>query len=717
MQKKLYPYMNWPMIESIVYSEEDQPHTVLGKSVCKAGTIFQTFQPNALKVWVIFGPKNTKLEMVKIDEMGFFAAITEQKKVKEYEYVVEKRDGSKEVILDPYQFEEVIKKSDIEKFEKGEHYEIYRILGAHEQIQEGIQGILFAVWAPNAKRVSVVGDFNDWDGRVHQMRRIYSSGVFELFIPHLQTNCVYKYEIKLKNTLTYLKADPYTTKTEMPPNSASIVDTDEKFSWTDQKWISERKNYDIKKMPVSIMEINFLYLQKEFSKKSFLKVAEEVVHYALKMQYTHIECEPFLEFVNEDEICEQTSQFYAVSRRYGGSYYFKYFVNLCHEHGLGVVADWNCSSFPKDLYGLNGFDGTALYGHENEKLGENFRNGTKNFNYGRNEVRNFLLANALYLIHEFHFDGLKLCHVGEMLYLDYGKSDNQWLPNIYGGNENLEAIRFLQDLNNLVHKEVKGVFTIADDSTKWMNTTGSLNDGGLGFDLKWNYGWTYDMLGFFEKDPKYRSKVYNEFMFSTIYACAENYQLFLSHKEAHHTKDGLLNRMYGDVKQKESNLRGLISYMYIHPGKKLMYQYSLGEDNALINQMLLELNTIYRTEPALYDNDKNEHGFEWIDSVDTDSCVYTFVRKGKGQDSWIFCVCNFSSREYKAKLIGVPYMGKYKEFFNSSMVKYGGEKEKLSRKRTSNKVAKDGMTQSIKLDLLPGSVSLLKLERIAPRKK
>lgn len=731
MKNKLLQHMNWPIIESIIYSEEDNPHTVLGKSSCLAGTIFQTFQPQAVNVYVTYPDIDEKIEMLRLEEEGYFAVLVKEKNIREYFFIIENEDGTTSSIVSPYDFEPVIKENEIKKIEDEDCFNAHEILGAKEEIINGIKGVLFTVWSPNVLRISVVGDFNNWDGRRHQMRRVSGSSVFELFIPGLSSKEKYKFEIKLKNSLTYLKNDPYALSISDELEPVSIIsDSKDRYDWKDKEWIEIRVKNKHSFSAMNILEVNLdLILNK---KNSIKDVSDRIIEYVCKMNYTHIQCNIPMSHqnMNDEKIIDA---FYALKPAYGTDAEFKYFIEQCHMANIGVIFDWNISGFSKALYSLMGFDGTALYEHENDLQGENYRHDMKVFNYARNEVSNFLISNALYWIDNFHIDGLCFKHVGEMLYLDYGKSFGEWISNIYGGNENLEAIDFLKKLNSIIKKRNKGILLIADDNTKFSNITEAVKDGGLGFDYKWNVNWSTDMLGFFAKDPVFRKNVYNEFTFSMLYAYSEQFLLPLSVQEMMHAKSTFLNRMYGNKNEKLANLRAMYTYMFLHPGKKLSFlefdpidneswiilenQYQITkEERSNISNFVQDLHQLYKNENALWLYDYNTKGFKWINVVAVDDCMYTFTRKGKTEEDTLFIVCNFSNKSFIKKTIGVPCIGKFKEIFNSDLESYGGNTAKIARKKTTKEKKKDGMKCSMNIDLAPLSIAVYKYEKIKKKK-
>lgn len=702
MNKKLYKLMNWPEIESIVYSENDNPHKLLGAHNVTGGTLIQFYYPGAVHATVL--TKDEAYRMERADEEGYFAALLPKMTKISYTIEAELEDKTVINIVDPYQFDPVITKKDTERFNKGHHYEIYKLLGAHPMEIDGISGVLFAVWAPNAVRVSVVGDFNGWDGRIHQMRRLWDSGIFELFVPAARIHDNYKFEIRAKGGLTFLKADPYAFQSQLRPENASVIADASEFSWSDEVWLKERAVKDVKKEPVNIYEMylgSFKRKEVEPAKEgepeyvpyyNYRELAPLVAEYVKKMGYTHIELMPVMEHPFDASWGYQVIGYYSPTSRYGTPADFKYFIDVMHQNGIGVILDWVPAHFPRDTHGLSNFDGTCLYEHADPRRGSHPHWGTLIFNYARPEVANYLIANVLYWIKEFHADGIRMDAVASMLYLDYGKQDGEWIPNIYGGKENLDALEFIKHINSIVHKLGTGVLTIAEESTAWPKVTGSLKEDGLGFDLKWNMGWMNDFLEYMRVDPLFRKGRHGELTFSMIYQYSEHFLLVLSHDEVVHGKASLIGKMPGELKDKFKNLRAAYGYMMMHPGKKLLFmgqeiaEFDEWNENRSVEWELLDypehkdmqnyvkaLNGFYKEQPALYELDDEPEGFEWINNISANENVIVFMRKNADPKKTLVVVCNFANEAREEYTIGVPFAGKYKEIFNSDAKEFGGD--------------------------------------------
>lgn len=693
MNKKLYKLMNWPQIEAIIYSEADDPHAVLGAHVVGNSVLVQTFQPGAksVRLQLVEGDKSYKMEQA--DEEGFFALLLPGKTVPDYEYIVEADNGTLRKVKDPYNFAPQITRQDTEKFNAGIHYMIYEKLGAHPMKIGDTEGTYFAVWAPNALRVSVVGDFNGWDGRVHQMRRLWESGIFELFLPDVKEGDCYKFEIKAKGGLTFMKADPYGFGAELRPGSASVVRNLEGFAWKDSKWIKNRQAQQTQDKPMSVYEVYLGSFDKPKDGREFYtyrELAPKIIDYVKKMGYTHIELMPVMEHPLDESWGYQVIGYYAPTSRYGTAEDLMYFMDEMHNAGIGVIFDWVPAHFPRDTYGLSGFDGTCLYEHHDPRQGFHPHWGTLIYNYGRPEVTNYLIANALYWVEQFHADGIRIDAVASMLYLDYGKNDGEWVANIYGGNENLEAVEFLKHLNSIMKKRNPGVWMIAEESTAWPRVTGSFDEDGLGFDLKWNMGFMNDYLNYISTDPFFRSGCHNELTFSMIYAYSEKFMLVLSHDEVVHGKKTLLGKMPGDRKKQFANLRLTYAYHMTHPGKKLLFmgqdigeydefnekravEWELleNEDHEKLNRLVADLNRLYTSRPALYAKDTSWEGFEWINCITPNACMLSYMRKTDNIDDMLVVVANFADVRQEFR-VGVPCEGKYKEIFNTDDRNYGG---------------------------------------------
>ncbi len=737
MNSKLYKLMNWPAIEEIIYSEADNPHEILGPHVVGNNTLVQAYFPGATRVLLQKLNDMSEKEMEIADEDGFFAVLLTGKKVDAYRYVVTSADGNVVFHQDAYRHETQITAKDEELFQQGIHYTIYEKLGAHPMTLLGEEGVYFAVWAPNALRVSAVGDFNDWDGRLHQMRKL-PSGIFEIFVPGAKLGDNYKFELKLKGGLTYLKADPYAGAAQLRPETASVICDISKYEWKDEAWLSKRAKNKKESAPMSVYELylgSFLAPKEGCEYANYRDIAKELVTYVTEMGYTHVELMPIMEHPLDASWGYQVIGYYAPTARYGTPEDFMYLVDTLHQAGIGVILDWVPAHFPRDSYGLSNFDGTCLYEHLDPRKGYHPHWGTLIYNYGRAQVKNYLIANALYWVEKFHADGIRMDAVASMLYLDYGKNEGEWIPNIYGTNENIEAIEFVKHLNSIMKKRNPGVLMIAEESTAWPMITGDFEDGGLGFDLKWNMGWMNDYLRYIQNDPYFRSHHHNELTFSMIYAYSERFILVLSHDEVVHGKSSLIGKMPGAVADKFSSLKATYAFMMTHPGKKLLF---MGQDIAEFNEwqetrivewdllkypehkgvsdLVKKLNNLYCTLPALYELDDKAEGFEWINSISANDCYVTFLRKGKKKDDMILVVANFAGILQEIQT-GVPYMGKFKEILNTDAEIYGGT-------GVVNRVAKkavnkewDGLDYSIKVKLAPSSVSIFSYQPIEEPKK
>ena len=734
MDKKLYDMMDWAGIEELVYSESSNPHRMLGAHVTEDGLMIQAFIPTAIAVSVKLKPSGKKYEMEMEDEAGFFAVLIPRKQIIEYTLAVTYDNGTVQEIQDPYAFAPQIDEQELKKFEAGICYDIYEKLGAHVLEINGVKGVYFAVWAPCAMRVSVVGDFNMWDGRRHQMRKLGDYGVFELFIPGLAAGCVYKYEVKALNGDAMLKADPYGTYVELRPDNASIVWNVDGYQWNDQEWMEKRKKDYGKEKPMSIYEVHLgSWIRKpiqidengeevigsEFY--NYRELAENLVEYAKEMEYTHVELLPVMEHPLDASWGYQVTGYYAPTSRYGTPDDFQYFMNYMHQSGIGVILDWVPAHFPRDLVGLACFDGTHVYEHADPRQGSHPHWGTLIYNYGRPQVSNFLIANCLYWADKFHADGIRMDAVASMLYLDYGKNAGEWIPNIYGGHENLEAVEFLKHLNSIFKKKANGAMLIAEESTAWPQITGDLKDGALGFDYKWNMGWMNDFIGYMKYDPYFRCHHYGELTFSMLYAYSEDFVLVFSHDEVVHGKASMAGKMPGETQEaKFSNLRAAYGYMMAHPGKKLLFmgqdigQMSEWNENESLPWNLLEydihrqmkeyvkaLNHLYRTHPALYEQDYHPDGFQWISCSNSQENIVIFLRKTKKPEETLLVTCNFAPVTHKQYQVGVPFHGKYKEIFNSEDIAFGGCGIGNPRAKTSKKAECDERDESIVIDLAP----------------
>lgn len=728
MNKKLYKLMNWPEIEEIVYSESDNPHAILGAHIAGSSVLVQTFQPGAksVRLQLTEGDKSYKMEMA--DEEGYFAVLIPGKKIPEYEYIVEAQDGSLKKVRDSYNYPPQITKEDTEKFNAGIHYMIYEKLGAHPMKIYGAEGVLFAVWAPNALRVSVVGDFNAWDGRAHQMRRLWDSGVFELFVPDVKEGDCYKFEIKAKGGLTFLKADPYAFGQQLRPDNASVVRNLDGFQWEDGKWMKNRVKLHTEDKPMNVYEVylgSFAKPQDGREYYNYRELAPKIIEYVKKMGYTHIELMPVMEHPLDESWGYQVIGYYAPTSRYGTAEDFMFFMNEMHKAEIGVILDWVPAHFPRDTYGLSGFDGTCLYEHQDPRQGFHPHWGTLIYNYGRPEVRNYLIANALYWTEVYHADGIRIDAVASMLYLDYGKNDGEWVANIYGGNENLEAVEFIKHLNSIMKKRNEGVLMIAEESTAWPKITGALDDDGLGFDLKWNMGFMNDYLNYIKTDPYFRSGRHNDLTFSMIYAYSEKFMLVFSHDEVVHGKATLLGKMPGERKEQFANMRLTYAYHMTHPGKKLFFMgQDIGEydefnenrevewnlldvaEHAKLNRLIADMNKLYTSRAALYAKDNSWEGFEWINCITPNACMLSYIRKTDKPEDSLVVVANFANVKQEFR-VGVPYEGKYNEIMNTDAKIYGGSGTVNKNVCNTIETEWDGKPYAIDMVCAPLSVSIL----------
>ena len=718
--------MNWPRIEGIIYSEEDKPHDILGPHAVGKSVVFQTFQPGAEAVSLVVGQETAKHKMEMVDEAGYFACVISGKIPEEYVYEVTGKDGELKEVKDAYRYCVGLSDKDIDKFNAGIHYSVYEKLGAHLMEVDGIMGTFFAVWAPNALRVSVVGDFNGWDGRIHQMRRNEQGGIFEIFIPDVKPGECYKFELKVKGGLTYLKADPYAFGQQLRPDTASVV-RDFQYVWKDGKWMKDREKRQQENAPVSVYEMYLGSFKRNRETNDYLnyrELAPEIAKYAKEMGYTHVELMPVMEHPLDASWGYQVIGYYAPTARYGTAEDFMFLVDTLHQAGIGVILDWVPAHFPRDTYGLSQFDGTGLYEHADPRQGSHPHWGTLIYNYGRPQVSNYLIANALYWVEKYHVDGIRMDAVASMLYLDYGKQDGQWVANIYGGNENLEAMELLKHLNSVMKKRNPGVLMIAEESTAWPKITSKVEEDGLGFDLKWNMGFMNDFLSYISYDPYFRAHHHNELTFSMVYAYSENFMLVFSHDEVVHGKSTLIGKMPGVIEDKFANLRLTYAYMMTHPGKKLLF---MGQDIAEfkefdetretewgllsyephkgVHQLVKDLNALYKEKPALYAMDTRPEGFEWINCISPEKCMVSFLRKTDKIKETLVVVANFANLEQEFT-IGVPYEGKYKEVLNTDAKCYGGLGRVNGQAIFVEEEETDAKPYSFKMTSAPLSVSI-----------
>ena len=701
MNKKLYKLMDWAAIEAIEYAEEDQPQNVLGAHVVGNATLYQAFLPGASKVDVVLDDEEKTVAMGMVDEEGFFAAVMNHKGKKNYHYVVTDGAGKSRIYRDPYQYEVGLTDDEVTKINSGLHYHVYEVMGAHYTEIEGQEGVMFRVWAPNAVRVSVVGDFNDWNGKIHPMIRHEETGIFMLFVPDLAEGTNYKYEIQMKGGQIHLKADPYAARSQAAPETASVLCKEENFAWNDDEWMAKRAQFDTKNAPLSIYEMNLhTYKEENGENMSLADIAKDVIPYVKKNGYTHIELMPVMEYMDEYFNGYQTTGYYAVSARYGTPAEFKAFVDSFHVAGIGVILDWVPSFFARDEHGLSNFDGTFLYGHLDERQRENVAYDAYNFNYGRPQVSNFLIANGIYWVEKFHADGLRLSGLSSMLYMDYGKSEGQWTPNIYGGTENLEGVEFIKHFNSILHKMYPGVLTIAKETSAWPKITESLEKDGLGFDYAWNTGFMQDFIAYMKKPYEERLNSLKDLTFSMVYAYSENYILPISHNEVYRNGGSLLECIQMEEEWKKPFLRALYSFFMLHPGKKLTYM------DQGIDETVKVLNRMYKELPALFCMDTDAAGFEWINCLDHGDGTLSFLRKSGSIEDNLLVVANFSQNSFEEYKLGVAEEGKYAEIYNSNMKDAGGTAKLDADIKSTKEEYYDGRNYTIQVKLEPMTVSV-----------
>jgi 1,4-alpha-glucan branching enzyme len=726
-----------PRVALLVAGRNGDPFAVLGRHQATLGgrpaVNVRTMQPAADAV-VLVGADGVETPMTAVVDGLFEATVPFAGDLHAFGYRLRVHEGgATRELADPYQFGPILQDLDLHLFSEGTHERAWEKLGSHRSAVGPFNGVRFAVWAPNAQRVSVIGDFNRWDGRVHAMRKLVPSGIWEIFIPDLPDGVVYKYEVLTAAGDLVNKADPYAQRFEVPPNTASIIWTAGSYRWGDDEWTRSRESFGgWHDRPMAIYEVHlesWRRVPEEGNRHlTYRELAHTLVPYVRGMGYTHIELMPVMEHPFSGSWGYQVIGFFAPTSRFGTPDDFRYFVDTCHRHGIGVILDWVPGHFPKDQHGLANFDGTALYEHADPRKGEHLDWGTLVFNYGRNEVRTFLFSNALFWLQEFHVDGLRVDAVASMLYLDYSRPHDQWVPNQYGGRENLEAVVFLQQLNTLTHGRTPGTITVAEESTAWPAVSRPTYVGGLGFTYKWNMGWMHDMLEYMRQDPVHRRWHHGEITFSMLYAFTENFVLPFSHDEVVHGKRAMLDKMPGDLWQKHANLRTLYGYMYGHPGKKLMFMGSefgqwhewnhgvsldwhLLEDpgHAGLQRWVRDVNAAYQREPSLHQVDFDPAGFAWIDCHDNENSIVSFVRRAKSPDDFTVMVANFTPMPRPAYRIGVPAGGWYREILNSDAAVYGGSNMGNGGGAEAKPVPSHGYEHSIDLVVPPLGFLLLKI--------
>ena len=739
MNKRLEDWINWILIDELKSGIINAPKHLLGNHDYGDGQVIMVYRPHAEKVCVVSptGKNRDEMECLSDGVYGFYSA---KKKYKGTKYRIETtyQDGTTVVTADAYAFDSQITEFDTYLFAEGKHYDVYEKFGAHPMTIDGVKGTYFAVWAPHARRVSVVGDFNMWDGALNPMQMMQTSGIYELFIPDVAPGAVYKYQILTRDGEILYKADPYGNQCQVRPDNANVVADLTGYKWKDTDWIENRKQQtretELKK-PMAIYECHLGSWKKkiedsDFGFYTYRELAKMLCDYVKKMGYTHVELMGIAEYPFDGSWGYQVTNYYAPTSRYGSPEDFMYFVDHMHENGIGVILDWVPAHFPRDEHGLGRFDGMPLYEHPDPRRGEHPDWGTYIFDFGRNEVSNFLTANALFWVEKFHVDALRVDAVASMLYLDYGKQDGQWLPNKDGGNENYDAIELLRKINTVMEERNPGAFLIAEESTAWAGVTAPASMKGLGFLYKWNMGWMNDFLEYMKMDPYFRSFNHNRLTFSLSYTYAENYVLVISHDEVVHLKCSMLNKMPGVEKDKFANLRTAYGFMYGHPGKKLLFMgQEFGQlrewsearslDWFLLDQPLhkkmqkwvADLNHMYTTYDACYYNDNNQMGFEWTKVDDANTSIIAFVRRGKTVKDQLLFVCNFVPVERKDYWIGVPCLTEYEEIINSDAKIYGGSGTKNGKVKAFEEKC-DRMPYAISIDIAPLSMMVFRYDYV-----
>ena len=680
-------------IDAIVEGRHGDPFSILGPHASTDGLSVRIFAPTVDAVDVVDAEAQVLASLERLHVSGFFAGTVDAAPDEPYRLRFSKGDAKWEED-DPYRFPPILGEMDLHFMAEGTHRRLYEKLGAHPIDLDGTKGVSFAVWAPNAQRVSVVGDFNGWDGRRHPMRRRHGAGIWELFIPGLQVSALYKFHIiGARGEPLPLKSDPLALAQEVPPSTASRVHGLPRYEWTDNAWIDSRAAAQDRSAPISIYEVH-LGSWRRGENNSFLdydRLADYLIPYVSDLGFTHIELLPISEHPFSGSWGYQPVGLFSPTSRFGPPEAFARFIDRCHRKDIGVLIDWVPAHFPSDPHGLVRFDGTALYEHEDPRLGFHKDWNTLIYNFGRREVANFLQTNALFWLSRYHIDGLRVDAVASMLYLDYSREPGEWIPNIHGGRENLEAVSFLRELNKRVYADVPGTITIAEESTAWPQVSRPVDSGGLGFGYKWNMGWMHDTLSYMSRDPVHRSHHHHELTFGLLYAFSENFILPLSHDEVVHGKGSLLNKMPGDRWQKFANLRAYLAFMWAHPGKKLLFmggefaqEREWNHDQSLdwhllsdpahrgIHALVRDLNKLYRSSPALHKFDCEPRGFEWIDAGDASQSILSFIRYGEADEPPVALLCNFTPMVRHGFRLGVPKQGRWIEKLNTDSEVYGG---------------------------------------------
>jgi len=719
------PTIDPDALDAILRADHGDPFSVLGMQTTGEQLVVRVFRPEVRAVTVRAADgSGPHFPARQIHPDGFFEAVLEGA-TERFAYVLDftGHDGQTWTEHDAYGVGILLGPLDLHLFAEGQHWQLYEMLGAHLRAVDGVEGTAFHVWAPNAQRVSVVGEFNGWDGRRHPMRKLLGCGVWEIFVPGVREGAHYKFEVQQSHGGIVLKSDPFAFFGQHGTATASLVFDLKRYAWNDAEWLEARRDKQWPHEAMSIYEVHLGSWQRKADEGnralSYRELADTLLPYVVEMGYTHLELMPVAEHPFEGSWGYQVTGYFAPTSRFGNPDEFRYFVDRCHQAGVGVILDWVPGHFPKDAHGLAEFDGTDLYEHADPRLGEHKEWGTLIFNYGRNEVRNFLIANALFWLDEYHIDGLRVDAVASMLYLDYSRQPGEWIPNAYGGRENLDAIYFLKRFNEVCYERFPGIVTIAEESTAWPGVSRPTYLGGLGFGLKWNMGWMHDFLGYMQKDPIHRRFHQGDITFSLLYAFHEHFVLVLSHDEVVHGKGSLLGKMPGDVWQKFANLRMFYAWMYAHPGKKLLFMggefgqwREWNHDRALdwhlcerpehdgLKRLVQHLNWVYKNEPALFDQDDTYDGFEWIDFRDSDNSVIAFMRKSRTGATVAF-VINATPVVREAYRVGVNGEGFWEEIINTDAATYGGSNIGNYGGQFSEPVAWQGKSHSLLLRLPP----------------
>jgi 1,4-alpha-glucan branching enzyme len=745
-------------VEQIVWNQHQDPFSVLGahrtEQDGKTVWVVRAYQPNATAVWVILPAQATEYPMQSVHHPHFFECVIAASELANYQLRIQEGEHDR-IIYDPYAFRSpYLTEYDTYLFSQGNHHRIYEKLGAHVTEVNGVKGVYFAVWAPNARNVSLLGNFNFWDGRKHQMGKT-GNGIWELFVPELTYGTAYKYEIKNHEGHIYEKSDPYGFQQEVRPKTASIVADLDSYTWHDDEWMERRRHTEPLTQPISVYEMHigsWLHASSDQPAQlpngelepvvpvtelkpgarflTYRELADQLIPYVKELGYTHIEVLPIAEHPFDGSWGYQVIGHYACTSRYGTPQDLMYFIDQCHANDIGVIVDWVPGHFPKDGHGLRFFDGSHLYEYADTRKGEHKEWGTLVFNYARNEVRNYLVANALFWFDKYHIDGIRVDAVASMLYLDYCRKPGDWAPNQYGGRENIEAADFLRQTNQVIFSYFPGILSIAEESTTWSMVSWPTYLGGLGFNLKWNMGWMHDMLDYFNMDPWFRQFHQNNITFSIWYNHSENFMLALSHDEIVHGKSNMPGKMPGDEWQKFANMRALYAYMFCHPGKKTLFmsmefgQWSewnvwgdlewhllQHEPHQKMKQFVAALNRLYRSEPALYTQDFAQEGFEWIDCNDNRHSVVSFLRRAKDSSEFIVTVCNFTPQPHSHYRVGVPEKGFYQELLNSDSREFWGSNMGNLGGKWTDDWACQNHPYSIDLCLPPLAALILKLDR------